>query len=643
MIRISADVPLTMPPSWAVWERRLLDAMEQSVYPFLDRYTREDGEFVWKDEWGGGSCDDFYEPFFNWSLVYAMGGGDHLLELADRQWAAITRQLTRLGAVSKEYAIADDQFHQSESDIFFYYLCLANPDGPQRRERARRFAGFFLNEDPEAINYDPEHKIILSDRNGSTGAYYEPASKRETATYAPVGGGMERYGIPFFDLPGITDVKDLADPEKARIAGQALFDRWGKGGDSVPNMAITSLVTNAFLLTGEEKYRDWVLEYTDAWVERARENGGLLPDSVGLSGKVGEYVGGKWYGGRTGWTFPHGFYNIQMAAQVAASNAFLLTRDDRYLELPRRQFDRIFELGETKDVRQCHMSLREHWIGQLTAMGDRTETLLVPYRYGDAGWFDWQPMSPIFPVALWNLSMAAEDWERIQKVRSAEAYDWGQVVSFRNKEDAGHEPPWSCFLAGEKPSCPEEMLSASYQQVCRRLALIRENDEVDKGILFSVHHWQETNPLSSEALVQLTLGAPQPIYNGGLLHARLRYFDADRRRPGLPLDVGALVEKLEAERTVVRLVNLNAVETRCLILQAGALGEHRFGEVRHSARASAYPGEIGDYCEPRLDLDWRVVSVEDTHLAVELPPATEITLDLATVRFVNEPSYAGPF
>ena len=38
------------------------------------------------------------------------------------------------------------------------------------------------------------------------------------------------------------------------------------------------MLTNAFLMTGEEKYREWVVEYTDAWLKRGEENGGLLPD-----------------------------------------------------------------------------------------------------------------------------------------------------------------------------------------------------------------------------------------------------------------------------------------------------------------------------------------------------------------------------
>ena len=299
MLRIVATVPVTAPPSWAVWQRRLLDALGESVHPFLERYARDDGELIWKDEWGGNSPDDFYEPFFNWPLVYSLGGADHLLQLAERQWEAVTRQLTRLGTVHKEYALQDDQFHESEKDILFYHLCLADPTRAQRVERARRFAGFYLNEDPEAINYDPVHRIILSPNNGSGGAYYYPESDRETASYNPLGGGMECYGLFFHDLPGIHSVQDLADPAKARAMGQAMHDAW-RQGDSVPNLAVTSLVTNAFILTQEEKYREWVVEYTDAWWARARDNDWLIPDSVGHSGKVGEYVGGKWYGGRTG-------------------------------------------------------------------------------------------------------------------------------------------------------------------------------------------------------------------------------------------------------------------------------------------------------------------------------------------------------
>ena len=71
---ITADLPTVSQPNWALWERALFDAMDESVFPYLEHFTRDDGEFIWEDEWGGGSHDDFYEPFFNWPTLYLMGG-----------------------------------------------------------------------------------------------------------------------------------------------------------------------------------------------------------------------------------------------------------------------------------------------------------------------------------------------------------------------------------------------------------------------------------------------------------------------------------------------------------------------------------------------------------------------------------------
>ena len=376
MITITATTPLTGPPAWAVLERQLFDLMDQSVYPFLERYTRPDGSLIGGENIGG-SEDDFYESFYNWPLLYLLGGGDDLLELGVRQWNAVTRQLTQMGRVHKEYARRDDQFHQAESDIYFYLLCLADPNRPEHLERARRFAGLYMNEDSEALNYDPGHKIIRSPYNGSDGPDVSMAEGR-SYSYSP---GMAQYGLPHYDIPGITQIEDLKDPALARRMGEAMNQRMSRG-DVVANLAVTSLVTNAYLLTGEQKYRSWVLEYTDAWIERARQNDGLLPDNVGLSGQVGEYIEGNWYGGLYGWTWPHGFYNVQMAALVAASNAYLLTQDASYLDLPRIQMDRIVARGEIRDIREEHMSLGEHWIGQFSALGEQHETFLVPYRYG---------------------------------------------------------------------------------------------------------------------------------------------------------------------------------------------------------------------------------------------------------------------
>ncbi|MDQ3699657.1 MAG: hypothetical protein M3442_01915, partial [Chloroflexota bacterium] len=588
---VTATLPLLEPPAWAVLQRQLFSALDQSVAPFLERYTHPDGTLIWGDTLPGrDGADDFYESSYNWPLLYLLGGGDHLLTLAVRQWEAITRQVTALrplGQVHQEYERGYDWFHQGESNLYFYFLCLAAPDRPEHLERARRFAGLYLNEDPKAPNYDPQRRLIRAPHNGSAGPRYG-----FTDSAPPRYGwsaGMARYGLPFHDVPGIAEYDDLKSSARARRMGEMMQQRLGRG-DVPANLAATSLLTNAYLLTGDERYRQWVVEYTGAWIERAARNGGLLPDNVGLSGEMGEYTNGKWYGGLYGWTWPHGFYNIAMAAIVAAANAHLLTKSATYLDLARSQIDHIMARGEQRDPFAEPMSLREHWAPHFAALSQPARTFLVPYRYRDSGWFDYQPLAPMYPTAIWGASLDPTDWDRLERLRAAEpSIDWRRVIPFRSKEDAGHEPPWLRFLAGDNPTYPEQILRASLGLVHWRLDRIRA-DTADLATV-NIHHWQQHNPVLTEALVQLTLGAPSPIYNGGLLHAPLRHFDADRRRPGLPPDVAALVTNVTREHLELHLVNLSPVASRAVVLQAGAFGEHRFDGVRYTALdSSAYPG-----------------------------------------------------
>ncbi len=639
MFTIKATIPSSMPPTWAVLERTLFDVMDRSIDLYLQKYTRADGTLVWREKLvGRDGADDFYESFYNWPLVYLLGGSGQLLSQAHREWDAVTRQLSLSGQIYREYEYGYDQFHQGESYIYFYFLCLADPSNPALVERACRFASFYTGEDPSAANYDAVHKVIRAPHNGSGGPRWGFGDFVGEPTYGWA-ASMKPYGLPYEDVPGVKNYDDLKDPELAHRMGKVMQERMAKG-DVAGNLCVTSLVTNAYLLTGDEKYKRWVTEYVSAWVERARQNDGLMPDNVGLSGQVGEYMNGKWYGGLYGWSWPHGFYNIEMAALVGASNAYMLSQDASYLGLPRTQMDHIVALGQTRDIRELEMSIGKHWVGQIAALADHT-TFVVPYRYSDSGWFDYQPMSPVYPAALWNVSSNEEDWQRLEKLREVSHYDWRQVIPFRGKEDCGHEQPWLRYLAGENPEYPEMILRESLGQVYRRLDLIRA-DTADL-MRVNIHHWQQLNPVISEALVQLTTGAPQIIYNGGLLHCRVRYFDAQLKRPGLPPDVAALVQKVEAGRTEVHLVNLSPTDERSVVVQAGAFGEHRFTSVAYPQRVSDYPGVQVDYVAPPLQTQMQQAGVDSNLVRIDLPPATEITLDLSMQSYVNDPSYALPW
>ena len=87
------------------------------------------------------------------------------------------------------------------------------------------------------------------------------------------------------------------------------------------------------------------------------------------------------------------------------------------------------------------------------------------------------------------------------------------------------------------------------------------------------------NPAATDALVRLMLGALVPGREGGLLNARLRYFDPARKRAGVPEDVAALVSELGDRRTVVTLVNVNPRARAPSSCRRAATREHQFESV----------------------------------------------------------------
>ena len=118
-----------------------------------------------------------------------------------------------------------------------------------------------------------------------------------------------------------------------------------------------------------------------------------------------------------------------MASLLAGVSCFQLTGDEKFLQLPRNQINAIMSLGKVEALDMSKMSLAEHWTPQMSAIaghtiadndGDAelntggstlarrarveasagealvTPTFVVPYRYIDSGWFDYQPMAPMF-------------------------------------------------------------------------------------------------------------------------------------------------------------------------------------------------------------------------------------------------------
>ena len=592
-------------PDWALRQRHLFAVMNEAAPLYQQRYTRADGTFVWRDEWPGmDGSDDGYESYHNWPLFYALGGDADLHRRSRRLWEAVTRQFSAYGQIHREFDAYYDWMHHGESSIYFYYFGLADPNWEPDRARALRFAGFYTGDDPAAPNWDAEKRMIRSPITGSKGPRFVN-SWEDWTTHRWV---LAEYPVPFDDLDVPTEVKPWYTGENVRKADWNQDEVYAKILDAlnerqmrcdVPlNLTSTSLVANAFMYTGDDRYRRWVTDYLEAWAERIAATGGLCPDNVGPHGVIGETMGGKWWGGYYGWRWPHGFMTIIEPLTIAAMNAALLTGDMGYLDIPRGQLDRLLELGRTEN-------------GQL----------LVPYRHTDEGWTAYRPMRPHHAAQIWYMSQAAADRHRLDNIPETQT-KWLEVVPGRSKGDDLHFGPWYCYLDGRNPDYPRRILEEQYAEVLRRTDKIR--DDHGDPETWDVHHWQDVNPVHTEALVQLTCGGPQIIYHGGLLHVRLRYFDADAHRPGLPTDVAALVSHLDDTSATVELVNTSPSHARRLIMQAGAFGEHRFTTATI------------------LD-DAQTVDVDDRHFSVELPAGRSTTLRLGMRRYAHAPSYVQPF
>jgi hypothetical protein len=630
---VVASVPLLEPPGWALAQRQLFDLLDHAWRRFAREFTDDDGRLRYRDRLTSrDGVDDFYEVFFNWPQLYLLGGADDLLPESERHWEGVTRQLTELGMLTDEYERGYDWFHQGESLLLLYFLSMAAPG--RWAGRAQRFADLYV--DPAHGNYDPERRIITRAHNGSDP---DRSGLFDGGAYPWLPQEEQAYGLPLDWLgPAGAPVPDLArDPR----LGKEMRERIGVG-DTAVNLAAAGLVLNALILSGEERYRTWITEYVGAWRDRAAANEGVLPDNVGPDGVVGSRLDGRWYGGHYGWSWPHGWYSVGQAALIAAQAAAAVTGDEGFFDLVTPALDTVIRHGKVIPFTDADSSLPSRWRAQL---GDDvgTPTLHVPFRHSDNGWFDYNPMLTAVPMALWHHTAADADRERLEKLRAASGYDWRTVRPFRTKEEAGHEEPWFAYLAGDNPDYPERILAAAQAQVRHRLARMdryRGTDVREPDI----HLWQQSNPVVTEALVQLTWGGPQVVYNGGLQQARVRYYDAGTARPGLPDAVAALVSGIDPAATVVELVNLAPDGDRTVVVQAGAFAEHDITAVRYTCCPDqSWIGDLYDYGHREPVVEESTVEGDGPWLTVRLPAGTRIRLTLALALRVRFPSYRTPF
>jgi hypothetical protein len=572
---IAIETPMAA-PAWATLERRLLAAHTPACQEFFDKYYDSRGYLQCFLRWGANDGpDDAFENFNGWPELHALGADDVILRRYLTGWEGMIRQYSearttdvpagRDGMYVRDFSAQSDWMHHGEGLQLFNRMALSAPELPAYRDRARRFAAMYMGEDPAAPNYDPRHRIIRSMMNGSRGPMLRPATALDWA-----GDPFDATG--FVALHGESTYAQFLDHYR---------EYTDVAGDHFLNLVATTLPANAYLLTGERKYRRWIVDYMDAWLERMRRNAGIIPSFVDLDGSIGG-PGGRWWGNAYGWGFSpvnpvtgrREDRNRIPRALVGFSNALLVSGDQKYVDAWRRMIDAVNANARTVDGGTQY-----------------------PSMFGADGWYGWQrtPWN-VGALEVWYWSMRPEDRAR-----------------------AGADG-WLEFLDGKNPASPVEALQRDLDSIPRQVAAIRADRTPPEKRL--ADNMLDLNPAAAGSLVRLMLGALVPGREGGLLNARVRYFDPVRRRAGVPEDVAALVSGLTGRQTVVTLVNLSATSPRTVVVQAGAYGEHQFESV-----------EVGG----------RTTGLNARHFTARLAPGAGATLTLATRRYVNQPSVAFPF
>ncbi|PYI87457.1 MAG: hypothetical protein DME26_06135 [Verrucomicrobia bacterium] len=566
------------PPPWALLQRELLRANTSACQEFFAKYFDERGYLRCVERWGGDDGpDDAIENVADWPVLHALGAPDVILRLYKKAWEGHLQQFTeaktvevplaRDGMYYKEFPVMFDWQHNGEGLRVFNLQGLSDPNDASFARRVRRYAGFYMNEDPGAPNYDPQHRIIRSLFNGSRG----PLLRKATA--------LDWAGDPI----EVENRFHLGHGERSYKEMLAHFNDYTNiVGDHPLNLLSTTLALNAYMLTRDVKYRQWLIEYVDAWRERMMANGGIIPSNVGLDGKIGGETDGKWYGGTYGWGFTVAVpqtgkldhRNRTHWSFVAFMNAFLLTGDDRYLEAWRRQTDAINAQSKVINGRRMY-----------------------PRMHGDQGWYGWESQPYNYnALEIYYLSMKASDRARVP------ASEWLE------------------FLDGKNPGYPEAALRRDLERVRQRVQGMRADTTTPDTRL--ADDPMKYNPASASSLVELMLGGWPPDRRAPPLFCRVRYFDPIERRAGIPRDIAALVESLTTEGMKLTLVNTNQVEERTVVLQGGAYGEHLFKTATVAGTSHR---------------------IEAPAFSVRLAAGTGAQLDVKMARYALHPTLAFPW
>jgi len=559
---ITVTEKMTPLPSWALKERQAL-AQWTRIPGELERiYLKPGGEVSFTPIHGGGvdAPDDVFEGIYKYPLVYALGGGDDLWRVWWKVWRGSLQQMTAEGLFKNEMTKYLDWHHNGEHYSAFFIAALCAPHDEEYRRLALKYASFYDGSNPDVPNYDPKHRVIRSILHGGAGPIL----------HATIRDWDERP-----DQPGF-------------------WVHWLECGHDGPvNMITTCFGTNAFMLTGDAKYKKTVLDYLNAWREREQQNDNIIPSNVNLDGTIND----EWFSGVLGWNFEEfgGLHHVTEGPRAGWANALLLTGDTAYYDGLRHLCDEAWK--------------------------NRSADGVIKRLIDADGWYYPDTDSDgVFVSNLANIYLATMSRQDMENILQRKLRHDPVSCGHSQYNEGGYERWWIEYLAGKRPDWPDQALGANIAMTEKELAKLQADRRTPEE---STVKWPTNNQSMCGALVNLMTGGIMPLWTGQPLLARFRYFDPERVRPGIPEDCAALVERMTGDSATLVLVNTSTEQAHTVLVQTGAYAEHR--------------------CLSVTPEGGNKVKVDGTLFAVRLAPGAGQRMLVNMKRYANTPTLKLPW
>ncbi|MBS3762570.1 MAG: hypothetical protein KGZ25_04600, partial [Planctomycetes bacterium] len=275
-------------------------------------------------------------------------------------------------------------------------------------------------------------------------------------------------------------------------------------------------------------------------------------------------------------------------------NALLLTGKMRYMDVLRKQIRRLYENKVEINGKKYPPSHYDSngWNGKGRYHRSLTRLFLAQFRPED-------------------MKLIEEDLQRRGKHKFS--YRTG---FFYHVDDYA----WLFFVLGKNPEFPRRMFESDIKRIRHRVEQMkRDNSEDWKR---RSDHAQRFHPVSTHTLVNLTCGSIGPLWQSTPILAEAWHYDPTEARPGLPPDVGALVNSITKQGFGLQLVNLSQTQKRKIVVQTGAYGENKC--IRVNFRGKKY-------------------AVDNHYFVVELGAGCGGKLQVEVDRFANQPTAGLPW